>query len=150
MITTAELTHINSHAYVPEHLPAYVTAISDAEPYLFQPFLCYMKHDTLIFIGYPLGEPFEENGMKKALDRATKKLKPVRIALTAPSASMFKDKACGAKTSDAYYRFDMAGFRIPQNARNMINRASRSLSVETEGEWTEDHLRFDSRIHREP
>ena len=93
MITTADLTHINSHAYVPEHLPAYVTAVSDAEPYLFQPFLCYMKHDTLIFIGYPLGEPFEENGMKKALDRATKKLKPVHIALTAPSASMFKNKA---------------------------------------------------------
>jgi hypothetical protein len=142
MITTAELTHINSHAYVPEHIPAYVTAVSDAEPYLFQPFLCYMKHDTLIFIGYPLGEPFEENGMKKALDRATKNLKPVHIALVAPSVSMFKNKACDETTSDTFYRLDTQAIRVPQKVRNMVNRASRSLSVETGADFGDGHLRM--------
>jgi hypothetical protein len=142
MITTAELTHINSHAYVPEHIPAYVTAVSDAEPYLFQPFLCYRKDETLIFIGYPLKEPFEERKMNKALDRAIKELKPVRIALIAPSAGIYKEADCAEKASDTFYRLDTQAIRVPQKVRNMVNRASRSLSVETGADFGDDHLRM--------
>ena len=142
MITADKLAHIHRHAYVPEHITAYVTAVSDAEPYLFEPFLCYKKQDTLIFIGYPLGEPFEEKRMKKVLDRVIKELKPARMALTAPSvsASILKDRTREEKRSDTYYRLDAASFFVSQNARNMINRASRLLTVETVDECREEHL----------
>ena len=142
MITATELTHINTHAYIPEHLPAYVTAVSNAEPYLFQPFLCFKKDDTLIFVGYPLGEPFEEKKMKKVLDRAIKELKPLHTALIAPSTAIYKDAGCAEGASDVYYRLDMDSIRIPQKVRNMLNRASKALSIETKRECGEDHLRL--------
>jgi hypothetical protein len=142
MMTTAELTHISTHAYIPEHIPTYVTAVSDAEPYLFHPFLCYRKDETLIFIGYPLDEPFEERKMKKTLDRAIKKLKPVHVALTAPSTAIYKEAKCAEKTSDTFYRLDTDAIRIPQKVRNMIRRASRSLTVETGADCGDDHLRM--------
>jgi hypothetical protein len=141
MITPAELTHIYTHAYVPEHIPAYVTAISDAEPHLFQPYLCYGKDGTLIFIGYPLKEPFEERKMKKTLDRAIKELKPVHVALIGPSAAIYKEAKCAGKTSDAFYRLDRESIPIPQKVRNMIHRASRSLSIERGADCGDDHLR---------
>jgi hypothetical protein len=142
MITTVELTHIGTHAYIPEHIPAYVAAVSDAEPHLFQPFLCYRKDETLIFIGYPLKESFEERKMRKALDRAIKELKPLRIALTAPSAGIYKEAGCVEKTSDTFYRLDTDAIHVSQKVRNMINRASRSLSVEMGTDFGDDHLRM--------
>ena len=55
MITAAEEKHIERHAYLPEHVPEYVTAISQTEAFLFGNFLAYAKEGLLILIGYPLG-----------------------------------------------------------------------------------------------
>ena len=43
MITAEEESTIEDHAYVPEHLPQYVTPISGAEPFLLDDFLAYRK-----------------------------------------------------------------------------------------------------------
>jgi len=142
MITAADQTHIYAHAYMPEHLPAYVTAVSGAEPYLFSAYVGYKKDDLLVFIGYPLGEDFEEKRMKKALDRATDKLKPAHVALIAPFATACEDRGHHEITSDAYYRLEVGSLHVPQNARNMINRASKLLVVETERECGEEHPRL--------
>ena len=39
MIKAAQQDYINDHAYVPEHMTRYVTAISQTEPFLFDDFL---------------------------------------------------------------------------------------------------------------
>jgi hypothetical protein len=142
MITKAEQAHIDTYAYIPEHIPAYVSAVSDGEPYLFKAFLCYQREGTLIFIGYPLGEPFEEKKMKKTLDRAVKEMKPDRVALVAPSAAIYKEANCDGETSDTFYKLDLSTVRISQKVRNMINRASQSLSIERAAGCSDDHLRL--------
>ena len=42
MITASQQDYINDHAYIPEHIPQYVTAISQTEPFLLGDFLVYV------------------------------------------------------------------------------------------------------------
>ena len=107
MITAAQEDYIEDHAYVPEHIPHYVTAISQTEPFLFGDFLVYAKKGHLIFVGYPLKEPFEEKRMEKALEDAIKRLKPESVSLIAPSIpSSLNDSP--HPPSDHYYRLDLS------------------------------------------
>ncbi len=70
MITTAQEDYIERHAYVPEHIPQYVTPISQTEPYLFGDYLVYAKKGHFILVGYPLKEAFEEKRLERALEEA--------------------------------------------------------------------------------
>ena len=76
MITAAQEDYIERHAYVPEHIPQYVTAISQTEPYLFGDYLAYAKKGHFILVGYPLKEAFEEKRLESALEDAVQRLKP--------------------------------------------------------------------------
>lgn len=85
MITAVQEAYIERQAYIPEHVPGYVTAISRTEPFLFGDFVAYAASDLLIFVGYPLREGFEEKRLGKALDEAVKRLTPERVSFIAPS-----------------------------------------------------------------
>jgi hypothetical protein len=141
MITAAQQDYIEDHAYVPEHIPHYVIAISQTEPYLFGEFLAYAKKGHLILVGYPLKEPFEEKQLGRALDGAVKRFKPERVSLTAPSVpSSLRD--CLHFPSDHYYRLDLASLSISQKLRNMLKRAHRELSVEKNENFGEEHRKM--------
>ena len=87
MITAAQEDYIEDYAYVPEHLPQYVTVISQTEPFFFGDFLAYARKDRLIFVGYPLRDTFEEKRMGSALEEAIKRFNPESVSLIAPSIS---------------------------------------------------------------
>ncbi len=141
MITVAQKDYIEDHAYVPEHLPYYVTAISQTEPFLFGEFLVYVKKDRLIFVGYPLKESFEEKWMKIALEDAIRRFKPESVSVTAPAIpSSLKDHP--HPPSDHYYRLDLSALSISQKLRNMLSRACRELSVEKNRNFDEEHRKM--------
>jgi len=50
MLSNQDLSHIYRHAYIPEHLPNYVEAISKAKPHLIEDHICFTKKNHLIFI----------------------------------------------------------------------------------------------------
>ena len=129
MIAISELSTILEHAYIPEQVTDYVTAVSGAEPFLFGDFLAYRKEERLIFIGYPLRNDFKEKRVKKALDEAVRRFKPTRVALIAPCvpASIRPETS---PSYDQYYRLDLTDLSISQKVRNMISRAGRMLKVE--------------------
>ena len=135
MITARELSYIETHAYIPEHIPGYVRSVSRAEPYLLKNFLCYKKDRTLIFIGYPLGEPFEEKKARKCLDKAVREFNPHEITVIGTSVANLQDHTCLTKASDSYYRFDIGGIEIAQKVKNMISRASRDLVIELDRQY---------------
>jgi hypothetical protein len=85
MITTAQQDYIDLHAYVPEHIPQYVTPISQAEPHLLGEFLVYTKRGHLIFVGYPLNDTSEENRLEETLEDAMRRFKPESVSLIAPA-----------------------------------------------------------------
>lgn len=141
MITADEERFLSTHAYVPEHLPGYVVAISQTEPFLLDDYLCYRSQDSLVFIGYPLGSAFSEKALQKALTRAVSRFTPEHVALTAPAIPMPRD-ACLKYDSDQYYRLDLPALRLPPNARNMIRRASREVRVQRGGTLDDEHRRM--------
>ncbi len=141
MITAPEAGYIASHAHVPEHLPGYVTAISSAEPYLIDDYLCYRGAGSIVFVGYPLQSHFDEVAMMAALEAAIARFAPEWVALTAPAVSML-GATCRARESDRYYRLDLSQFRLTRNVEGMIRRASRELNVESGGRIEEEHTRL--------
>ena len=138
MISNTDAQYIFEHAYVPEHLVDYVTAISDAEPFLFEQYLCYTRDEALIFIGYPLGASFNQKQMEASLEAAAKTLKPRIVALVAPTIGLSRVKPI-QKSSDSYFRLDLGGFIAPPGVQSMLRRASRELSVEAGKEWGKEH-----------
>jgi hypothetical protein len=138
MITREQLAYVEEYAYIPEHMIHYVTAISQAEPFLFGSYLAYFKKDLLIFIGYPLKEDFEEEKMEKAFNEAKRRFKPREISLTAPK---IPSSVAGStqSPSDYYYRLDLSTLSISQKLRNMLKRAGRDLVVERVRDLDKDH-----------
>jgi hypothetical protein len=141
MITGAQQDYIEDHAYVPEHIPHYVIAISQTEPFLFGDYLAYARKDRLIFVGYSLRELFDEKRMRNALEEAIKRFKPESVSLIAPSIpSSIND--CIHPPSDHYYRLDLSALSISQKLRNMLSRAGRELSVKKSRDFGKEHQKL--------
>jgi hypothetical protein len=141
MITGAQQDYIEDHAYVPEHIPHYVIAISQTEPFLFGDYLAYARKDRLIFVGYSLRELFDEKRMRNALEKAIKRFKPESVSLIAPSIpSSLND--CIHPPSDHYYRLDLPVLSISQKLRNMLSRAGRELSVKKSRDFGKEHQKL--------
>ncbi len=141
MITAAQQDYIEDHAYVPEHIPHYVIAISQTEPFLFGDYLTYAKKGRLIFVGYPLKESFEEKRLGRALEDSVKRLKPKSVSLTAPSIPPSLNDS-PHPPSDHYYRLDLSSLSISQKLRNMLKRAGRELSVGKNKSFDEEHRKM--------
>ena len=141
MITASEERFLATHAYVPEHLPGYVTAISKAEPHLLGDYVCYRATDFLTFIGYPLRSPFDEQTMLETLRSATSRFRPSHVALTAPAISLLREAASEHQT-DFYYRLALGPVSIPPGVQNMVRRGSRELQVEVSREIGEEHTQL--------
>ncbi|MCX7838534.1 MAG: DUF2156 domain-containing protein [Anaerolineae bacterium] len=141
MITSAERAHILARAYVPEHLPHYVTAISQTEPFLIGDFVAHVRGNAqLIFVGYPLDENFDAVRMLDALERARTRFKPSIVSILAPALpDALRD--CTPLPPDEYYRLDVTTLVIPQKTRNMLTRARREVTIR-EGKFGKEHQRL--------
>ena len=53
MLNSEEGSLVHEHAYLPEHIPAYVEGVSGGLPYLVGDHLCFFRKNHLLFIGYP-------------------------------------------------------------------------------------------------
>lgn len=139
MITPADQEFIATHAYVPEHLPGYVTSISRSEPHLLGAYLCYRGKHSLIFIGYPLASPFDVKAMMETFRAALSRFTPGQIALIGPAIPT-NWETHRERQRDHYYQFDLAALAMPAKVRNMVRRASRELSLEITRQVGEEHV----------
>ncbi len=141
MITPAEREYVEAHAYLPEHIPQYVSAISKTEPFLFDDYIVHAKKNHLVFVGYPLKEPFRESQMGEVLDDAVRQFKPGEVTLIAPAIPSRLDGS-NHPPSDDYYRLELSALAVSQKLRNMLSRASRELSVERTRTFGREHKKF--------
>ncbi len=139
MITAAEKEFVATYAYVPEHLPGYVTSIARAQPYLLGDYLCYRAENALIFIGYPLRSPFDAKAMLRTLKVAVSRFTPGQVALIAPAIPI-DQQASDERQRDHYYRLDVSALTVHAKVSNMIRRASRELHVERGEQIGDDHM----------
>ena len=143
MITDAQKEHVERHAYLPEHLPDYVTAISRTEPFLFGNFIAYAGKGLLVFVGYPLDETFDEKRMQRHLEEAIRRLAPERVSLMAPSIPASLEKGDDFPP-DRYYRLELpsASSSPSQKTRNMLNRAGREISLGKSRRFGGEHAKL--------
>ena len=138
MLSSSEHNRIYQQAYVPEHLPDYVAAISGSEPYLFQDHLCYFHSNHLIFVGYSLAENPAQ--ISRVYQAACDRLNPRTIMLVADDLSSLPE---GSQTqpADRYYRLDLPLKSLSPDVAYMVRRAERELKIEV-GQFGREHKRI--------
>ena len=138
MLSNSQRNRIYRQAYIPEHLPGYVTAISGTQPYLHGDYLCYARERHLIFVGYPLGR--QSGDTAAAYESACKRFRPHTIALVAP-ANWLESRSDGDQTADCYYRLELPLGRLDPAVAYMLRRAHREIQI-AEGRFGEQHRKL--------
>ena len=138
MLTIAERKLIYQYAYLPEHLPDYVEAVSGAAPFLIDHFLCFHRRRHLIFIGYPLGS--ESADIQKAYAAACRRFKPATIAMIA-GKSWIPEENYQKQTPDQYYRLAIPPASMSADVSYMLRRAAKELIVQ-KGQFSKDHKKL--------
>ena len=138
MLTKEELHRIYQNAYLPEHLPDYVRAISGATPHLFESVLFYLRHRHLIFIGYPLGSSAVD--VESVYYSVCQKFNPTVISIIAPKLWL-PDDSFEKQVQDQYYRLDLPLDSMDSEVAYMIRRAQRELRV-VPGKYGRQHKKL--------
>ena len=135
MLTNDERQIIYQHAYLPEHLTEYVEAVSGANPFLIEQFLCFYRRRHLVFIGYPLGD--ENADIQKAYAAACREFKPSTIALIC-SESWIPEEDHQKQPADMYYQLKLTQDEVTADAAYMVRRAAKELAFR-KGNFSKEH-----------
>lgn len=133
MISNEEKTYILEKAYIPEHLPHYVEAVTGAETTLFQDCLVYTRESHCSLVAYPLtssGDFNHENSgwLEKLTTTLVETYNPQVFSLISPKKyDSFDDLERTGE--DHYFRLDLDHFKPDKKLRNLIQRAERELNV---------------------
>ncbi len=138
MLSSEEFRLVYQRAYIPEHLPTYVEAVSSAEPHLHDDYLCFTCGAHLIFIGYPL--KMEANGTPRSYESACERFRPATVAVIAPQLWL-PDQSHESQPEDSYYRLELPLGPLDPELSYMLRRAARELQVR-EGTFGKDHRRL--------
>lgn len=139
MLSSGERRFVLQHAYIPEHLVHYFTAIADAEPHLISNYLCYQGRGTLSFIGYPLAKDFEEEEFRRALQESLEELEPERVSVVSPIKLEVDPLAVLSRESDFYLLLHIEKIRLKKKLRNQVRSASSKLGV-APARFGEEHI----------
>jgi hypothetical protein len=138
MLTDREIKWILRHAYLPEHLPDYVGAVSGAEPSLHRNYLYFLNKKHLIFNGYPLVR--DSDPPASVYDEICERCQPTTVAVIAP-AIWLPAEQCEQHTTDSYYRLDLPLPPFDPAVAYMVRRAGRELQV-GQGSFGKEHKKI--------
>jgi hypothetical protein len=139
MITSHEEEYVLRRAYVPEHIVSLMALISGAEPFLISDFICYLKDDWLIVIGYPLEGEFSTDRFSTFVSEALVRFKPRSLWMAAPDIPNHYLTSCREIERDRYYKLDLDGFKPGARLTREVNKAAEYLRVERTDHFTKDH-----------
>jgi hypothetical protein len=138
MLSDQERKWIYRHAYLPEHLPDYVGAVSGAEPFFRHNYLYFHNKKHLIFNGYPLGP--DSDPPARIYDFICERFQPTTVAVIA-SAIWLPAEQYEQQAVDSYYRLDLPLRPMDAAVAYMLRRARRDLQV-TRGSFGKEHKKI--------
>lgn len=138
MLSSEELRLVYELAYIPEHLPNYVEAVSSAEAHIHDDYLCFTRGTHLIFIGYPL--KMAVNGTPRSCESACERFRPDTVTVIAPQL-WFPHQPYQSQPADSYYRLQLPLARLDPELSYMVRRAARELQLK-DGTFGKDHKRL--------
>jgi hypothetical protein len=129
---------VYDHGYLPEHLTAYVSAVSEEAPHLHEGHLCFVRKKHMTFVGYPLGP--DAHDTPSAYESACERFKPESVGLMAPEIWLpeHQDKSL---ERDHYYRLKLPLGKIDADTAYMVRRGSRELTV-NQGTFSREHKKL--------
>lgn len=157
------LHHISAQAIVPEHLLTYVAAVGASKPVLFGEYVGHVHEDSVVLVGYPLGEGAEGamtgEDAETPPDAVSEGSGPVSAACAALDAAVNAVLHRGSYTSitvlaplrptaapvdsvsvhDVYWAVPLPPAPPRQKLRNMLHRARRDVRVDMAPRWTVQH-----------
>jgi len=138
MLSNEQLNRIYRQAYLPEHLPGYVEAISGAHAHLVGNYLCFTSKTHLIFNGYPLGTDL--GNIARAFSSACEQFEPSTVALIAPDIRIAVT-GLEIQSRDCYYRCRLPLKTVAPKTANMVRRAERELTL-SQGSFQKEHKKL--------
>ena len=138
MLTNDERQIIYQHAYLPEHLTEYVEAVSGANPFLIDQFLCFHRRRHLVFIGYPLKD--EKADIQKAYAAACREFKPSTVALIC-GESWIPEEEYQKQSADMYYQLKLPVKEVTADVAYMVRRAAKELAFR-KGKFSKEHRKL--------
>lgn len=138
MLNREERNLVYQHAYLPEHLPDYVKAVSGSEAHIHGDYLCFSRKDHLTFIGYPLRN--KSGDTHRVYESACKRFRPNTVAIIAPEIWLPAQTYEGQPV-DSYYRLDLPLESIDPEVAYMVRRAGRELRI-TPGTFGKEHKKL--------
>lgn len=142
MLTPEEEEFILKNAKVPEHIPALMKGISQADLFLTGPFLCLAAGDWLIFIGYPLKGDFSDDSFSLGLETAMARIRPLHTWFIAPKIPASILPKIKSHEEDFYYRLDLQNPRFDRRLLRMAEIAGQVLSVSPSRHFSPEHLQL--------
>ena len=139
MITTREEEYIWEKAYVPEHVIPLMVGISQAEPFLQEDHLFFLKDDWMILVGYPLGREFQEETFSRSLEKIQKKFQPASTWFIAPRIPGSLLSRVRGQESDEYFKLDLRQSAGKRSLQREVEKAALALRVEKHRDWSPEH-----------
>jgi len=140
MLTSVEEEYILKNAKVPEHIPALMVGITQADPFMTGPFFCLAKDDWLIFIGYPLTGDFSDDSFSLEIEKAMDRIRPFHTWFIAPKIPSALFAKITYHEDDFYYRLDLQDPKINKKLIRIAEKAARGLTVSASRLFSEEHL----------
>lgn len=137
-----------ARAYVPEHIPGLMTAISRATPFRLDDYLGWAKDNWVIFVGYPLDGQFDAAHCEQLVARAREIYRPDYLWFIGPEIPPALARECRARQSDHYLRLDLAHATIKSSLQREVNRAAQLLRIEATRAWTKEHQALTDELMR--
>lgn len=138
MLTKEERLFVHKRAYLPEHLPHYVSGISGEEPFVHRNCLCFFGKGHLTFVGFPLKE--EGVPLASLYESACERFSPETVSVIAPEIWL-NSGSCERHPPDSYYRLDLPFGKLRADLAYMLRRAKRELRI-AEGRFGRHHKRL--------
>jgi hypothetical protein len=139
MLTLREEDYIREKAYVPEHVIPLMMGISQAEPFLQEDYLFFLKDNWMIFVGYPLGGNFREEAFSAILEKVQNKFQPASLWFIAPGIPESLLPRVQKRETDEYYRLDLRQSGVKRSRQRGVEKASLALRVEKHRDWSPEH-----------
>ena len=139
MITLSEEDYILTKAYVPEHIVSLMGLISGGEPFLIDDYLGLSKDNWLIFIGYPLGNPFSTDRCEEGLKKILASHKPGYLWYIGPEVPSSLSGMSTERETDRYYTLDIEGTKPNAPILRAAEKASMELEIETGHSFSKEH-----------
>ena len=140
MLSSSQEEYILKNAKVPEHIPALMAGISQADLFLVGPFVCLAKNDWLIFVGYPLEGDFYEDSFSLSLEKAMALNQPTHTWFIAPKIPVALVPKIKSREDDFYYRFDLQNPQIGGSLIRAAEKAAQALAVSPSRLFSEEHV----------